>query len=81
MTVTMKTMCEFLLIGTDVWLNVQFKLFIVIRSDQGGSRNLFSDMQMQILIHLLMLLLFLMIRSNLVHTKVQTTNPTMSSIK
>ena len=49
-------------------------IFNLIRSDQGGSQNLFSDMQ--ILIHLLMLRLFLMISSNLVHTKVQTTKLT-----
>ena len=33
----------YLLIGTDVWLLVSVLFEIVVRSDQGGSRNLFSE--------------------------------------
>ena len=55
-------------------LTVLFILLFIVRSDQGGSLNVFSDMQ--ILIHLLMLLLFLMINNFLVHTKVQNINTT-----
>ena len=73
MTVTMKLCADF-----TYWYwcicKCSVKLLFFVRSDQGGSRNLFSD-NMQILIHL-MLLLFLMINSKLVHTKVKTTKPT-----
>ena len=55
--------------------NVYHFILSIIRSDQGGSRNLFS-MKIQIKLDL-MLLLSLMIVTSSVHTKVQTTKLTM----
>ena len=67
--------CEFLF-GTDESLYIQCFLVISIRSDQGGSWNLFSwNLTMQI--NYLMLLLFLTISNNLVLTKVQNIEVTM----
>jgi hypothetical protein len=51
-----------------------FKLKLVIKSDQGGSRNLFSTF----LIKCSMLLLSLMIVNSLVHTKVKPIKSTIS---
>ena len=65
-----------LTIGSDVYFHVIVSLVKVVRSDQGGSRNLFS-VKMQMQIHLFMLLLSLMIVNISVHTKVQTTKVTM----
>ena len=47
----------------------------VVKSDQGGSRNMFS-VKMQMQIHPFMLLLSLMIVNISMHTKVQTTKVT-----
>ena len=58
--------------------NVYHFILSIIRSDQGGSRNLFS-MKIQIKLDL-MLLLSLMIVTTSVHTKVQTTKLTISFV-
>jgi len=66
------------LFGTDVQFYILIFQMFIVRSDQGGSRNLFStkvNMQIKIKINLLMLLLFLMTKG-LVLTKVHNTKET-----
>ena len=61
--------------GTLICITINIFLCNTVRSDQGGSRNLFS----MIKINYLMLLLFLTIRDNSVHPKVQNIKSTMLS--
>ena len=66
-----------LTIGSDVYFHVIVSLVKVVRSDQGGSRNLFSA-KTQIL--LFVLLLSLMIVNISAYTKVQTTKVTKKKL-
>ena len=59
--------------GTLLCITTNVSLCNNVRSDQGGSRNLFS----MIKINYLMLLLFMTIRDNSVHTKVKNIKSTI----